>query len=182
MKNLSFKYKIYILLGAWLVIVVAFTAYIFDYVDKKNQAEVEGIVAKKKDLLELQAEQRSYQQGITDLELLSKKEVLPSNFFSSDTSLVNEIKTLENLAEVNNLKITITIGGTANTLPKAKTSSDLLVAPYSLNLTGNYLSVLNFIRSAENLSFITQFKNVNIQNSGPETSASINSVFYIKSK
>ena len=180
MTKFSYKYKIYIVVAVWVVVSAVLFGYVFDLINNGSQATVDEIVTKKKELLELQAEQRSYQLGKTDLQQLEKKELQPDNFFSSDTSLVREISTLENLAVSNNLKITIGIGGTSNALLKAKTASELLLAPYNMSLSGSYSDILNFMQSVEKLGFITHFKTLLVANSGQTVTASASAIFYIK--
>lgn len=180
MTKFSYKYKIYAVVAVWVVLVAALFGYVFDLINDGSQATVTEIVAKKKELLELQAEQRSYQLGKTDLQQLAKKELQPDNFFSSDTSLVKEISTLEDIANQNNVKITIGIGGTSNVLLRAKTASELLLAPYNISLSGSYLDILHFMENVEKLGFITHFKTLLVANSGQAVTASASAIFYIK--
>ena len=73
------------------------------------------------------------------------------------------------------------VSGTINTAPKAKTTTALVVIPYSISLSGSLQDVLNFIETLENLSFITNVGSVSIAaaDSG-SVSAGLTANFYLR--
>ncbi len=181
MMKLSYKYKIVVLVGVWLVASFILIFYVFGWINQGSQKKIAEILELKKEQMELQAEQTSYQLAKSDLELLEKKDIKPENFFSKDTSLVNELRTIEALAEKHNLVLTLSIAGTANTLGKAKTSGELLLVPYSISLGGEYVDIVNFLKSMEKLSFITHLRTVSFGATGQgKASLTTSALFYIK--
>lgn len=181
MKKISYKYKISILAIVWLVISAIFFGFGFSYVNNNSQAKVTDILELKKEQLELQEEQKSFQLGKKDLDTLREREIQPENFFSLDTNLVKEVSVLEELAAVNDVELTLGLSGKSSTLKKAETVGDLLEVPYSLQLEGSYPNVLNFIASAEKLNFITHFRTLSmLAITAGKVNASISALFYIK--
>jgi len=181
MRQFSYKYKIILLVVGWLALAGLLFGYIFGILSQGSQNKVTEIIAKKKEVMDLQAEQRSYQLAKNDLDQLASKDLQPDDFFSRDTSLVNEVRELESLAERNNLEINFGLAGMATSLGKAKTSAELLIAPYTMNLEGQFSNVVTFLQSVEYLSFITHLKTVSVSStSGGEVNASFSSVFYLK--
>lgn len=181
MKKLSYRYKIIILLVTWLLLVGILFGYVFGWLKSLNEAQVQDILAKKKEQLELQEEQRSYQLATIDLEELEEKQLQPAEFFSKDTTLVKEIKTLEDFAALNGIQITTSISGTVTSLKKAQTSTELLIAPYTVVITGSYNSVLAFIHGMEYMGFITHIKQVSMQSVGNgDVSATLSSQYFIR--
>lgn len=181
MNKFSYKYRIYALIVCWIAAVGILFGYFFGLLNTRNAAKVEELVVKKKELLELQAEQKSFQLGKADLENLEKKEIKPENFFSKDTSLVKEIQSLENLAASNKVKLNLGISGTSTSLTKAKTTSELLVVPYSMQVEGTYSDVVRFMQGLEFLTFITHARVLSIQaTTNGSVSATLSMMFYIK--
>ena len=181
MNKLSFKYKILSLGGVWLVMLLILFGWLFSWLQGFNTDHAIDVLAKRKEYAELQAEQKSYIQGKADLDNLAKKDIQPSSFFSKDTSLVGEIQTLEKLASDSGLKIVLGIAGTSKVAEKANSKSDLLIIPYTLQLTGSYDGAFAFVSGLENLPFITHVKHLQITTTGKDTvSLTMGSVFYIQ--
>lgn len=181
MNKFNSQTKIYLLLTVWLVLVLFSVFYGFGLVNSVNQIKLNDIQAKKKEQLELEAEQKSYLSGKADLELLAKKTIQPEDFFSKDTSLVREIRELEAAAKRHSLELNFSIAGTSKVLTKAKTKGELLIAPYSLGLTGNYSGLLGFLKEVEDLNYITYINNINLQTSGAnKASLSAGANFFLK--
>lgn len=166
MGKISAKNKIFILLSVWLVFSMVMFLYFFGILNASNSNYVENLTQKNKDLAVLNAERESYIQARDDLARIEKEEIKPDNFFSKDTSLVNEIKTLEGWAKKLELQMQLAgVSGTINTLPKAKTLSSIGTVSYSVNLLGSFTQVVNFIEVLENLNFITNINSLSISSS-----------------
>ena len=123
-KHLSAKNKIIIIILAWLVLSFGMLTYVFKFLDSTNQQILDSMGQQKSILASLQAERESEMRAQRDLQELSQKLYQPEDFFSRDTTLVNEIKILENLGQKYNLKMQLSgVSGTINTAPKAKTTT-----------------------------------------------------------
>jgi hypothetical protein len=182
MKKFSAKNKIVLLLLAWLILSAAMFLYFFKLLDSQNQATLDSMAQERKDLAVLQAQDASYKKAQADLQVLADKPLQPENFFTSDTSLVNEIQTLENLAAKYNLKMQLSgVAGTIGSLPNANTVTPIGMVQYGISLNGDFFQVVNFIESLEHLSFITNPTNISIGAAeGGNVSASMTANFYLK--
>jgi Tfp pilus assembly protein PilO len=162
-KKLSAKNKIAIVVISWLVLCGVMFLYLFPIMDGKNQAELDSMAQDRKSLVLLQAQDQSYKQAQSDLQELASKTYQPEDFFTKDISLVNEVKTLEDLAAKYNLKMILTgVNGTIAALPKADTASNLAQIPYGITLSGDFYQAVNFIETMENLSFVTNITSLSI--------------------
>src|SRR3989344_2036837 len=90
-----YRKKIYILIFSLLVAGGLLFGYGFGLLDQSNAGLADQILVQKKTLLELQAEQTSFEQSKRALDDLLSKPYQPENFFSNDINLVHEIKTIE---------------------------------------------------------------------------------------
>jgi Tfp pilus assembly protein PilO len=156
MKPMSAKNKIVIAVVLWLVVSAAMIMYGFNIFSGSNQKMLFQIQESKKELAALQEEKNSYTQAQKDLEQMQKKDIQPSDFFSKDITLVEELKILEDLQESLQIKLTVSgVSGTAGTAPKAKTQSDIVVVPYAISASGPFENILKLVQTLENLPFIT---------------------------
>ena len=163
MKKTSAKNKIILLSLAWLILSAMMFLYFFKLLDGQNQATLDSMAKERKDLVLLQAQDQSYKLAQADLQELAGKTYQPADFFTSDTSLVNEIQALQNLADKYNLQMGLSgISGTIQTLSNANTVTPIAVVPYGISLSGNFFQAVNFIESLENLSFITNPTDISI--------------------
>ncbi len=182
MNQFSAKNKIFILLATWLGLSAAMLLFFFNLLDNSNRNNVDAMFDQKKDLTILKAERQSFVQAQADLLRLSKEIHQPENFFSSDITLVNEIRTLENLGTEYNLQMQLSgVSGTIGTVPKAKTSTALGVIPFTISLSGEFQNVVDFVEVLENLDFITNVNNLSV-NAGAngQVNASLAANFYLK--
>jgi Tfp pilus assembly protein PilO len=182
MKGFSAKNKIIVVLIIWLTVSAAMFLFFFNLLDNQNQATLDSMAQERKDLVVLQAQDASYKKAQADLQELAGKPLQPQDFFTSDTSLVYEIQTLENLAAKYNLKMQIGgVAGTVNSLMSAGTVTPIVTVPYSISLNGDFFQVVNFIESLEHLSFITNPTNISIEASdNGNVSASMTANFYLR--
>lgn len=182
MNKLSAKNKIFALLAVWIVLSALMFGYFFNFLDKSNQLALASIAGKNKDLAQLKAERESYKQAQADLDKLDQKAYLPESFFSQDISLVNEIRTLEDLSKKLNVDMRLSgISGTVNTAAKAKTITPIVIVPYSLGLTGDFFQIVDFVESLENLAFITNVSALSISAADKGlVNANLSALFYLK--
>ncbi len=182
MQHFSYKYKLYLAIGIFIVTCVALFSYLFKLMDNSNIALAKGTKEKYKEYQDLVAEQKNYEAGKQDIASLAKKAIQPEDFFSRDTSLVNEIKTLESTSKNFNLSLDLSVSGTADKAVKAPGAAGPIVAiPYTVSLDGQFDKTVNFMENLEHLNFITHIRSVNItaqENNGIKAVLSGN--FYIK--
>lgn len=156
--------------------------YFFNILDTSNKALLLNIQNQKTEQLTLEAEQESYKKASQDLDRLKGEPYQPEDLFSKDTTLVSEIKEMEQLSQ--RLGVTYTLNGLSGTVqaaPKAKTQSELVMVPYSIAVNGEYASVLAFIQALENMDFITNVSTIAINGSkGDAVNASLTANFYLK--
>ncbi len=169
------------LLLVWLLASAAMFLYFFKFLDEANQQTLNVMSDQMQNLAVLKSENENYKRAQSDLALLAQETYQPDNFFSHDITLVNEIKTLEDLSAQLNLKMQLAgVSGTINTAPKATTKTPMAVIPYSIALSGNLQQVVNFIESLEHLSFITNVTSVSIATGvSGQVNASLAANFYL---
>jgi len=85
--------------------------------------------------------------------------------FITEGDELNFITSLENLAEINNLKLNITLGLDN----KDKKTSSL---PLKLTLNGNYNNVMNFIGGLENLRYYINILDLDLSNTSEQANSS----------
>jgi len=182
MKNFSAKNKIAVTALAWLILTAAMFLYFFPIMDGKNQAALDGMAQDRKNLVLLQAQDKSFKQAQADLRELAAKTSQPEDFFSKDIALVNEIKTLEGLAAKYNLKMSLSgVSGTVGALPPASTATPLAEIPYGITLNGDFYQAVNFIESMENLAFVTNITGLSIGSADKSNvTVSLNANFYLR--
>lgn len=181
MQRLPAKNSIISASVVFVLVSAAVFGYLFPLFDSANTKLSEAVAAARKEYLEVQAEQQSVEQGKRDLATLAAKPVQPENFFSGDTSLVGEIKVLEDLAKSLAVDLDVSISGTAATAPKAKTTTDIRVIPFTIQVEGEYVSIIQFIEYLEHAKFVTYVKTVTINPAGRSLmSARLDGNFYIK--
>ncbi|MDB4939605.1 MAG: hypothetical protein JWO40_30 [Candidatus Doudnabacteria bacterium] len=90
-----------------------------------------------------------------DLTKVNTLPIKPSDLFTSDLHLVNEIKEIEQYAEKTNLTETLTVSGTADKAQSVQSASGLSQVPYSIVLKGPFPNEVTFMKYLENSSFIS---------------------------
>ena len=160
----------------------AMLGYFFKILDVSNAAQVAAMAKDRKNLAVLVAERESYNQARRDLEQMAKENLQPDDFFTSDINFVKELEILEGINERMNVKMQISgIAGTAATTPKAKTITNLGIVPIGISISGDLPTVVDFVETLENLSFITTAGGFTI-NSADLNNVTLNlsGSFYIK--
>ncbi len=182
MRGNSAKNKVIVISLIWLIVSGVMFGYFFKILDDANLTALTKISKDKQQLVILQAQNTSYIQAQADLKAMASKPIQPDDFFSRDITLVNEIKTLEGLSQKLNVQMQFSgVSGTVDIVPKANTATALGVVPYSLSVTGDLQSVVNFIETMENLSFVSNITSLAL-NSGDQgkVSASLSANFYLR--
>lgn len=181
MKKTSFKNRIFVLLVTLVVFLTSLFVYFFGLLDKSNNALVEKNSAEKKELLELEAEQRNFELGKQDLDSLSNRPYKPENFFSQDITLVKEIKELELFAKNSKVDLKLSVAGTIATAIKAKTIGDIYQIPYTIQVIGPFSNVVGFLKTLEKSDFVTHLTSANVNTvKSTEVNAVFSGLFYIK--
>ena len=174
-------------MGIWVVA----TAALFFFVMPRfsdNLTELQTSHQQQADTYNsLRAQAASLQKMQQDLDSLKNEKIQPSDFFSNDLQLVNEIKQLETNAINSNVVTTLTIPVSADKAATLKGSeSGLFVVPYSLKVVGQFPDLLKFLEYQENSFFIAPVDGINLlaQLSEKDKSSTINTEllgsFYIK--
>lgn len=178
---MNHKSRIYIVVGAFAVITAVMFFYVFGKLHGRNQNLSITVASERQTLEQLQEQQRSYEQGKKDVASLKAKPVQPEDLFSSDTHLVKEIKTLEDLSHSYALEMTLEVSGTAKNAEKVKTSPNILSIPYTITVTGSFDKVLSFLDKSERLAFISPVKKIAVSaQKGASVRTTVSGDFYIK--
>lgn len=159
---MSYKKKISVLIALLAIITVALFAYGFGLTDSANNTLAANILESRKQLEELKSEQRNFQLGKQDLESLLSKPFKPENFFSTDVSLVNEIRTLESVAQAVDINLSLSVSGTVGNAPRAQTVTELKTIPFTMQITGSFDNAIKFLDTVEHLAFITNIQALNV--------------------
>ncbi len=180
--KLNYLYKIYIAAALFVIVAGILFAYGFPWLHGTNEAIAERYAKKGVEYKALEAEQRSFEAGQRDLGELAKKDTKPGDLFSQDTRLVNEIQTLELLADRGDLDMTLQISGTVAEAKKVPQSiSNIFLIPYTMSVVGDYTSLIKFMEEVEHTPFVTQINTISMTAvSDSQVRASLNGSFYIK--
>jgi Tfp pilus assembly protein PilO len=163
MGKTSAKNKIILLAVGWFVLSTVMFFYLFGILDGVNEKTVTTLTKQKNDLTLLQAQKQGYAQGKSDLEKLAQQPMHLTDFFSRDITLVNEIKTLENLSTKYPVKMQLSgISGVINSEPKANTKTSIVQVPYNISVSGTFPAVTDFMEALEHLSFITDITSISV--------------------
>jgi hypothetical protein len=147
--------KIYILAGCWLVLTIA----VFSFVAPRLSASMISLEnsheAQIKKLQDVTAQVDALQKIQDDLAKAAKQDVKPSDLFTSDIRLVNEIKSIEQFAAKSNVAESLTVTGTADKAQVVPGASGLIMVPYTIVLKGTFPGAVNFMRYLENAYFMS---------------------------
>ena len=178
---MTYRRKTQVLVLAWLTVIAVLFGYVFSLVDVSNQKILQEIQVQQLKYEQLLAEQKSYLLARQDLDKLATLRFRPDEFFSRDVQLVSEIRMLEELAE--NLEVDFNIGlaGEAKNLAKAPDTSEELIVPYSLQLSGSFAHMIQYLEVMERLPFVTSVKTINFSPAAAgDVNLSLAAQFYIK--
>lgn len=174
--------KIVLSIFIWLVL----TAGLFFYAIPKMSKSLTDLRQGHKEQLDalnkLKAQAASLERMRQDLDSQKKQKVLPSDLFSDDLNLVNEIKQMEDNAAKSNVKTTLAISESADKAkPLVGSLSGLVVIPYNLKVAGDFPSFVQFVKYMENSFFVSPFSGMNIT-VGKETGmeSQLGGSFFIK--
>ncbi|HVY67690.1 MAG TPA: hypothetical protein VHA30_02250 [Patescibacteria group bacterium] len=182
-RAMSAKNKIVLLAVLWLVLGCAMFLYFFQILDNANLKTVADMADQQKKLATLQAQGNGYKKAQDDLAQFAQEPYQPADFFSKDVTLVKEIQTLEDLGQRYGVDMQLSgLSGTVDSASKAPTTRTGIVSvPYSINLTGDFNSVVEFIEHLENLSFITNATGLTVSAaSGGQVNANLTAMFYLQ--
>lgn len=182
MKNLSFKYKIVIVVVLFLLFAIGMFTYGYNILFSKNQVLADAASQRRLEYDVLQREQLAFDQGKKDLTTLKGEPYPPENLFSKDTKVVKEIQVLEDQATRYELTLNLSISGTTKTASKATgVSGELYTVPYTVTLVGAFENIINYVQATEHLPYISYTKVVNMNAMDDNKVRLImNSDFYIK--
>jgi hypothetical protein len=177
----SAKNKIYLVCAVWIFLCGLMFFYLFTILDKSNEKLVNGFAEQLHQTEVLQAEQESYKQANADLNKVKTEKYQPEDLFSKDVSLVNELKTLENLGLQSNIKLEISgLSGTVQTAPKAGTKSNIRQIPYGLTLTGSLNNCIAFMETLEHLKFVTTINSLTVTTGSDIVNINLSGLFYLR--
>lgn len=181
MKRISHKNKIFALLTVYILGCLVLFSYGFGVLDNGNATAATAVNDKRKQLNDLENEQRSFQLGSQDLQTLAQKPYQPANFFTKDVRVVNEIKTLEALGSDNGLDFVLSVSGTASSGTKTLgVGGDIYSIPYTMTLTGPFAGAVTFLEQMEQLSFVSSVQSVSITAlDAGRVRTTLNALFYI---
>lgn len=98
----------------------------------------------------------------TELDKLRKQPVQPSDLFTPDVQLVNEIQHIEDVGQATNNGLTISISGTVKGLQQYPSQSGLLQVPYNIGLKGSFPGTVAFLKYLENSYFVSPINGFSI--------------------
>lgn len=178
---MKYKSKINLVVLIFAVISFVMFYFVFGRLHDRNQKLSLEVADQRQTLDQLQQEQKSFEQGKKDIATIKTKSVQPEDLFNSDTHVVKEIKTMEDLSKTYALDMNLQVSGTAKDAQKVKTSTQLLSVPYSITVTGAFDKVLAFLDSTENLSFISPVQTLSVSaQKGGLVKTTVTAYFYIK--
>jgi Tfp pilus assembly protein PilO len=177
-----YRNKFIITIVSVLFILAVIFGYVFGIFQNKNEELLAAVTAANQTYEQIDAEQRSFAAGKRDMEELSHKTYQPDSFFSTDTKLVKEIKTLEELATASKIGLTLQVSGTAAAAAKVPaTSGTVFSIPYTMTLSGSFAGITAFMAATERLPFITHIKAVTLAAEDEnKVRAVLTTVFFIK--
>lgn len=180
--KLTAQNKIYVIFAVWLAVVFFMFGRGFKFFDSSNGQIGKNIQEQIQEETILRNEKESFDSAKKDLSELEKKEIQPEEFFSKDITLVNEIQFLENLGRQYGVKLYLSgLSGTVKTASPAKTQSNIVVVPYSINVSGSFPNVLAFIKHMETLPFLTQLTGFSLNAaSGGDIVVNMSANFYLE--
>lgn len=173
--------KLILAVVGFAALTVLMMLYGYGILSERNQSLADAAAQQSRELEVLEREQKSFDQGKKDLEVLQTSAHPPGSLFSSDTNLVAEIQQLEQLAARYSVDMNISVSGTTDTAEKVPGSvGEIYLIPYTLTLDGGFEDILLFMQSLEKMPFVTHVNNVALSVGAENvTRATVGSEFYI---
>ena len=169
----------------YLLVFLAITAAIFFFLAPMFESNLYSLQGKYQDqenqLSALTAQASSLRQIQDDFSKINQMSVKPVDLFSTDVSLVEQFKYIENLATVTNVNLELAITGTADNAQSIKNvKSKLITIPYTIKVQGNFPNIINFIKNFENSYFISPISGLAITKDTTGLGATILSNVYLR--
>lgn len=178
---MSNRSKMFVWLALGVVCAGVGFGVVFPRLGKSNGALAATMLARRKQLLELQAERKSFERAQKDLATLAEKPHQPDNFFTTDVKVVQEIRDLEDLSRSLDLVLALSVSGTVGSAPKAKTISDIYTIPFTMQVSGSFSNLTAFLDTTEHAAFPLYVRSVNLSNGGKNiVTASLSGNFYVR--
>lgn len=182
MPKLTARVKLFIVIFSFAAFAALMFAYGYAIIENRNQGRLDLVNQKNLELEVLRKEQTNFEQGKKDIEALASKAFPPQELFSKDTKVVKEIRDLEEFAARYSLEMNLAVSGTSKTAVKVPgVTSDLLLVPYVVTVTGAFNNIMQYIEAVEHSTFITQTKAIDITAiAGGLSRAELSSEFYLR--
>lgn len=183
MKVKQQKYQVRIvssIVGFVLIALLVF-GLVLPWFNTALQGSLAKILEQKKTVLELRQEQHNIELAKQDLVEIEKKERLPENFFSKDTTLVTDLGSLEGTARDLRIEFSLSISGTVPVAAKAKTTSELFLVPFTIQLSGAYADVISYFDFLEHSGTVFTVQTINLGSGDVErVTANLGGSFYLR--
>jgi|GEM_PF-2338283 len=160
------NYRVKIITGITGIVLMCAGLFFFVYpmFGRSNDALALQLDERKKEYENLNSEKKSIEQGQRDLDNLAKRPLQPKDFFSSDQTLVSEVRVLETIASQHELKLELRVAGTVDSaVPVPTTSSGLISVTYGMELTGKHNDIIAFLDALEHVPFVTHVSTIQMQ-------------------
>ncbi len=182
MPQFNSRIKLFIVIVAFAVFAALMFSYGYGIIENRNQGRLDLVNQKNLEYEVLLKEQKNFEQGKKDIEALNSKAFPPQDLFSKDTKVVKEIRDLEEYANRYDLEMELKVSGTSKTAIKVPgVTSELLLFPYTVTVTGAFNNIMQYIEAVEHATFITQTKAVDFTSlESGLTRAELSSEFYLK--
>ncbi len=154
--------KIYIYIILNIIVFVVMFKFVLPKMANSLVALQNSHQAQISKLNQLNDQLKSLSKMNEDLSSLNELKVKPENFFTSDATLVNEIKSIEDAAVLTNTELDLAISGTADKAKSIPSLSNLVQVPFTMALKGAYPNVVRFVKYMENRYFIAPISSINI--------------------
>lgn len=179
-KQQKYQVKIISSIVAFVILALIVFGLGFPWFTSKLEMSLTAILEQKKTVLELRQEQKNIELAKRDLVDLAKKDRLPEDFFSKDTTLVGDLGNLEAKARELNIEFNLTVSGTIPTAAKAKTLSELYSIPFSIQISGPYESLVAYFDYLEHSGSAFTVQTITIGGSDDKVTANLSGSFYLR--
>lgn len=180
-KQQKYQVKIISSIVAFAILALLVFGLGFPWFASKLENSLTAILEQKKTVLELRQEQKNIELAKRDLVDLAKKDRLPEDFFSKDTTLVQDLGLLEAKARELGVEFNLTVSGTIPTAAKAKTLSELYVIPFTVQLSGSYENLVAYFDFLEHSGSVFTVQTINLGGGGEDrVTANLGGSFYLR--
>ncbi len=183
MKVKQQKYQVKIISSIVGFVLVALLVFglALPWLSNKLQTSLGGILEQKKTVLELRQEQHNIELAKQDLVEIENKQRLPENFFSKDTTLVTDLGNLEGTARDLHIDFNLSVSGTVPVAAKAKTTSELFLVPFTIQISGAYADVVSYFDFLEHSGTVFTVQTINLGGGeGEKVTANLGGSFYLR--